>query len=127
MLLERALARPDRGPYVLQAAIASLQMEEPPDWREIAALYAELVHLTSSAVIELNAAVAVAEIHGPEAGLQVVDRLSLDGYQYFHSTRAELLRRLGRREEARVAYRRALDLPRAEPERRFLKRRLAEV
>ena len=76
VLLERALARPDRGPYVLQAAIASLQMEEPPDWREIAALYAELVHLTSSAVIELNAAVAVAEIHGREAGLQVVDRLS---------------------------------------------------
>jgi RNA polymerase sigma-70 factor (ECF subfamily) len=125
--LDRALALHGRGPYVVQAAIASLHMDEPRDWPEIAALYLELVRLTRSAVAELNRAIAVAEVDGAEAGLALVDRLDLDGYQYFHSTRADLLRRLDRADEARVEYERALALARAEPERRFLQGRLAEV
>jgi RNA polymerase sigma-70 factor (ECF subfamily) len=125
--LERALALHGRGPYVLQAAIASLQADEPIDWAEVAALYGELHRLTGSPVVELNRAVAVAEVAGPEAALAIVDALPLDDYQYKHSTRADLLRRLGRAEEARVAYRRALDLAKAEPERHFLERRLAEL
>ena len=125
--LDRALALHGRGKYVVQAAIASLHMEEPRDWPEIAALYAELVRLTGSAVAELNRAIAVAEVDGAEAGLALVDRLDLGGYQYFHSTRADLLRRLGRADEARSEYERALELAHTEPERRFLERRLAEV
>jgi RNA polymerase sigma-70 factor (ECF subfamily) len=77
--------------------------------------------------VELNRAIAVAEAEGAEAGLALVDRLGLDGYQYFHSTRADLLRRLGRSDEARIEYERALELARTEPEGRFLRRRLAEV
>jgi RNA polymerase sigma-70 factor, ECF subfamily len=125
--LERAFALHGRGPYVVQAAIASLHMEEPRDWPEIAGLYAELVRLTGSAVVEMNRAIALAEVDGPEAGLALIDRLDLDGYQYFHSTRADLLRRLGRADEARTEYERALELAHTKPERRFLKRRLAEV
>jgi RNA polymerase sigma-70 factor, ECF subfamily len=125
--LDRALALHGRGPYVIQAAIASLHTEEPRDWPQIAALYGELVRLTGSAVVELNRAIAVAEADRTEAGLELVDRLDLDGYQYFHSTRADLLRRLGRADEARVEYERALELAQAEPERRFLRRRVAEV
>ena len=125
--LDRALALRGRGPYVLQAAIASLQADDELDWPQIAALYGELARTTGSAVVELNRAVAVAEAEGPEAALAIVDRLELGDYQYLHSTRAELLRRLGRRDEARVAYRRALELVRDEPERRFLERRLAEL
>jgi RNA polymerase sigma-70 factor, ECF subfamily len=102
-------------------------MEESRDWREIAALYGELVGLTGSPVVELNRAIAVAEAEGTEAGLVLVDRLELDGYQYFHSTRADLLRRLGRTGEARVEYERALELAHTEPERRFLRRRVAEI
>ncbi len=126
-LLDRALALRGGGPYVVQAAIASLQAEEELDWREIAALYAELTRLTGSPVVELNRAVAVAEVQGPQAGLDIVERLELDGYRYLHSTRAELLRRLGRREEARAAYGRALLLPGSDAERRFLERRLASL
>jgi RNA polymerase sigma-70 factor (ECF subfamily) len=125
--LERALALRGRGQYLLQAAIASLHMEDPPDWEQIAALYAELVRLTGSQVAELNRAIAVAERDGGEAGLALVDRLDLDSYQYFHSTRADLLRRIGRSDEAREAYERALELAHTEPERRFLERRIAEV
>ncbi len=125
--LDRAFALHGRGPYLVQAAIASLHMEEPRDWPQIAALYGELVRLTGSAVVELNRAIAVAETDGAEAGLALLDRLDLDGYQYFHSTRADLLRRLGRAGEARTAYERALELAQAEPERRFLERRIAEV
>src|SRR5262249_13567559 len=126
-MLERALALQGRGPYVVQAAIASLHADEPPDWEEIAALYGELARLTGSPVVELNRAVAVAGAAGPAAGLALVERLDLDGYQYFHSTRADLLRRLGRADEARVAYKRALELTRTGPERRFLEQRIAEV
>jgi RNA polymerase sigma-70 factor, ECF subfamily len=125
--LDRAFALRGRGAYVVQAAIASLHMEEPRDWPQIAGLYAELVRLTGSAVVELNRAIAVAEVDGAEAGLAVVKRLDLDGYQYFHSTRADLLRRLGRVDEARSEYERALELGHTELERRFLRRRLAEV
>ncbi len=126
-MLDRALALRGRGPYVLQAAIASLQAEDPLDWTQIEALYGELAQITDSPVVELNRAVAVAESQGPDAALAIVDRLDLDHYQYFHSTRAELLRRLGRNREAGDVYRRALDLARAESERRFLRRRLAEL
>ncbi len=125
--LDRALALEGRGAYVIQAAIASLHMEEERDWPQIAALYGELALLTGSPVVELNRAIAVAEVDGAEAGLALVDRLELDGYQYFHSTRADFLRRIGRTEEARVEYERALALAEAEPERRFLERRVAEV
>lgn len=93
----------------------------------IAALYGELARLTDSPVVELNRAVAVAETEGPEAGLRIVDRLALEDYRYLHSTRAELLRRLGRTEEARDAYRRALPLVHDDAERRLFERRLAEI
>jgi RNA polymerase sigma factor (sigma-70 family) len=126
-VLAQALALGGSGPYVLQATIASVQTGEPIDWTEIAALHRELVRLTGSAVVELNRAVAVAEVDGPEAALVIVDSLALDDYQYLHSTRAELLRRLGRVEQARASYRRALELANAGPERRFLERRLAEL
>src|SRR6185503_21182020 len=126
-LLDRALALGGRGPYVVQAAIASLHVDEPQDWPEIAALYAELVRLTGSPVVEMNRAIAVAEADGPEAGLALVDRIGLDGYQYFHSTRADLLRRLDRADEASTEYERALELAHTEHERRFLQRRIAEV
>jgi RNA polymerase sigma-70 factor, ECF subfamily len=125
--LDRAFALQGRGTYVVQAAIASLHMDEPRDWPEIAGLYGELVRLTGSPVVELNRAIAVAEMDGAEAGLTLVDRLDLDGYQYFHSTRADLLRRLDRADEARTEYERALELAHTEPERRFLQRRLAQV
>ena len=125
--LDRALALRRGGPYVLQAAIASLHMDEPHDWAQIAALYGELARLTGSPIVELNRAIAVAEAAGPEAGLALVDRLGLDSYQYFHSTRADLLRRLDRADEARTEYERALELAHTDHERRFLRRRIAEV
>jgi RNA polymerase sigma-70 factor, ECF subfamily len=125
--LDRALALHGRGAYVIQAAIASLHVDEPCDWAEIAALYGKLARLTGSPVVELNRAVAVAEVAGPDVALEVVDALELDGYLYFHSTRAELLRRLERRDEAAAAYSRALELAAGEPERRFLEGRLREL
>ena len=90
-------------------------------------LYGTLAERTGSPVVQLNRAVAVAEADGPAAALALVEELDLPGYQYWHSTRAELLRRLGRRDEARAAYQRALDLARTAAERRFLAQRLAEV
>ena len=126
-VLDRALSLGGRGPYVLQAAIASLHAEEQSDWREIAALYAELGRLTGSPVVELNRAIAVAEVDGPEAGLRIVEQLGLGDFRYFHSTRGELLRRLGRTDEAREAYRRALALTPDGGERRFVQRRLTEL
>ncbi|MDX6630111.1 MAG: hypothetical protein QOH00_2357 [Gaiellales bacterium] len=123
-VLGRALALHGRGPYVVQAAIASLHADEPRDWAQIAALYGELARLTSSPVVELNRAIAVAEAEGPAAGLAIVDRLALEDYRYLHSTRGELLRRLGRAAEAQDAYRRALALSHDDAERRLLERRL---
>ena len=127
VVLDRALALGGRGPYVVQAAIASLHADEPRDLPQIAALYGELARLTGSPIVELNRAVAVAEADGPEAGLRIVDQLALDDYRYLHSTRGELLRRLGRTDEARDAYRRALALVHDDAERRLLERRLAEL
>ena len=126
-VLDRALALRGRGSYVVQAAIASLHADEPRDWHEIAALYAELSRLTGSAVVELSRAVAVAEADGPQAGLRIVDDLDLDEYHYLHATRGELLRRLGQSGEARAAYQRALELVHDDAERRLLERQLARV
>jgi RNA polymerase sigma-70 factor, ECF subfamily len=125
--VDRALALGGRGSYVLQAAIAALHTDDPPDWNQIAALYGELGRLTGSPVVELNRAAAIGEAGDPEAALGLVDGLDLDGYRYLHSTRGELLRRLDRVEEARAAYARALELTSADPERRFLERRLADL
>jgi len=127
VVLDRALALHGRGPYVVQAAIASLHADEPHDWPQIAALYGELHRLTGSPVVELNRAVAIAGTEGPEAGLDIVDHLDLDDYRYLHSTRGELLRRLGRTDEARDAYRRAVALVHDDAERRLLERRLADL
>jgi RNA polymerase sigma-70 factor, ECF subfamily len=126
-LLDQAIVLQGRGAYVLQAAIASLQAGDPIDWGEIAVLYGKLARMTGSPVVELNRAVAVAEVEGPEAALRIVDALALDDYRYLHSTRADLLRRLGRTDEARLAYQRALELARSPSEQRFLERRLAEL
>ena len=116
------------GVYTLQAAIAYLHTEDPRDWPQIAALYGELARLTGSPVVELNRAVALAEAAGPEVGLRALEGLDgIDEYRYLHAVRADLLRRLGRPTEARAAYERALELAHAEPERRFLARRLAEL
>jgi RNA polymerase sigma-70 factor, ECF subfamily len=125
--LDRALALGGRDPYVLQAAIAVLHVDEPQDWPRIAALYGELARLTGSSVVELNRAVAIAEAGEVEAALALVERLELDRYHYLHATRAELLRRLDRVEDARAAYDRALELVHSDAERRFLERRLAEL
>jgi RNA polymerase sigma-70 factor, ECF subfamily len=126
-VLERAVRMGGRGAYVIQAAIASLQTAEPIDWPQVADLYWRLAELTGSAVVELNRAAALAQAGDPAAALDAVDRLDLDGYLYFHSTRGELLRRLGRDDEARAAYRRALELATSTPERRFLTRRLDQL
>ncbi|HEX4188257.1 MAG TPA: RNA polymerase sigma factor [Solirubrobacteraceae bacterium] len=125
--LDRAIALGGRGTYVLQAAIASLHAGEQSDWPQIAALYGELMRLTGSPVVALNRAVAVAEAGELDEALEAVEELELDSYLYLHSTRGDLLRRLGRTAEARIAYERALGLVSAEPERRFLQRRLAEL
>jgi RNA polymerase sigma-70 factor, ECF subfamily len=126
-LLQRAIGRKRTGPYLVQAAIADLHLYQPRDWRQIAALYEALARQTGSPVVEMNRAIAVAEIDGPDAGLAILDRLDLHHYRYFHSTRADLLRRAGRPTEAYDAYRRALDLAQTEPEQRFLQDRLAET
>jgi RNA polymerase sigma-70 factor, ECF subfamily len=126
-VLDRAIALGGRGAYVIQAAIASLQTAEPIDWPRVAELYQRLADLTGSAVVELNRAAALAQAGDPAAALRAVDRLDLDGYLYFHSTRGELLRRLGRDAEARAAYGRALELATSTPERRFLTRRLDQL
>jgi RNA polymerase sigma-70 factor (ECF subfamily) len=123
-VLDRAVRMCGRGAYVIQAAIASLQTTEQIDWPQVAELYRRLAELTGSPVVELNRAVALAEAGDPAAALRAVDLLDLDGYLYFHSTRGELLRRLGRGDEARAAYRRALELATSTPERRFLAGRL---
>jgi len=126
-VLDRAVAQGGRGAYVIQAAIASLQAAERIDWPQVAELYRRLAELTGSAVVELNRAVALAQAGDPAAALRAVEALDLDGYLYFHSTRGELLRRLGRDAEAKAAYRRALELATSTPERRFLTRRLERL
>jgi RNA polymerase sigma-70 factor (ECF subfamily) len=125
--LDRALRLRRPGPYQIQAAVAALHTEPTPDWDEIAALYDRLARINPSPVVELNRAVAIAMRDGPARGLALVDRLPLEVYHLFHATRADLLRRLNRPDEARDAYRRALELTDSEPERRYLESRLAEV
>jgi RNA polymerase sigma-70 factor (ECF subfamily) len=126
-LLERALTLLGSGPYLIQAAIAHLHIQEPRDWEEIALLYQRLERITGSPVVTMNRAIAIAELEGPEAALALLDHLELDNYRYFHSTRADLLRRLGRFDEARAAYERALELTEPGPERRFLENRLTDL
>jgi RNA polymerase sigma-70 factor (ECF subfamily) len=129
-LVERARAA---GPYVLQAAIAAehgrAATPEATDWPRIAALYAELLAVAPSPVVALNRAVAVAMAEGPAAGLPLVDELAepLGGYHLWHSARADLLRRMDRREAAFEAYARALELAGNPVEREFLERRLREL
>jgi RNA polymerase sigma-70 factor (ECF subfamily) len=125
--LDRAIALRRPAPYQLQAAIAALHTEPETDWRQISLLYAELLRYSPSPVVELNRAVAVAMADGPQRGLELMAGLPLEQYHLFHSARAELLRRLDRRDEAAAAYRKALELAEREPERRHLERRLAEV
>jgi RNA polymerase sigma-70 factor, ECF subfamily len=125
--LDRALALGGRGPYVLQAAIAALHVDEPQDWSQLGALYGELARRTGSPIVELNEAVAIAEAGDVEAALALAEGLELDSYHYLHATRAELLRRLDRVEEARAAYNRALELVHSDAERRFLEQRLSEL
>ncbi len=126
-LLGRAVARQSAGTYVIQAAIADLHLQQPRDWHQIAALYGTLAKRTGSPVVELNRAVAIAELDGPDAGLALLDTLTLDTYRYYHSTRAEFLRRAGRTGDARAAYARALDLAETDHERQFLTRRREEL
>jgi RNA polymerase sigma-70 factor (ECF subfamily) len=134
-LVERALRRRRPGPYQIQAAIAALHASASraveTDWRRIAALYADLSRRTRSPVVELNRAVAVAMADGPERGLEIVERLhtsgELEGYRLLHATRADLLRRLGRADEAAGAYEQAPAQTSNRTEREFLERRLAEV
>ncbi|WP_029126856.1 RNA polymerase sigma factor [Salinispora tropica] len=134
-LLEQALAQRRPGVYQVQAAIAAVHAEAPEaaatDWPQIVGLYAQLVRLAPTPVVELNRAVAVAMADGPGAGLALVDRLAATGvlndYYLLPATRADLLRRLGRHAEAAAAYRRALDLCGTDAEHRYLLRRLCEV
>jgi RNA polymerase sigma-70 factor (ECF subfamily) len=126
-LLDRALALHGSGPYAIQAAIADLHLQLPRDWEEIELLYQRLERITSSPVVAMNRAIAVAELDGPQAALALLDRLELDDYRYYHSTRAELLRRVDRDEEARAAYTRALELTQPGPEQRFLENRLTQL
>ncbi|HEY1388583.1 MAG TPA: RNA polymerase sigma factor [Ktedonobacterales bacterium] len=133
--LDKALALRRPGPYQIQAAISALHAEAPTpaetDWQQIALLYARLAHMTPSPVVELNQAVAVAMAEGPDAGLEMLDRLrlgeALAHYYLYHAARADLLRRAGRVEEATASYREALSLCQNRIERRFLQRRLAEL
>lgn len=134
-LVERVMSSRRFGPYTLQAAIAAVHAEAgtsaTTDWAQIVGLYDVLLRAEPSPVLELNRAVAVAMRDGAAAGLALVDAIlargDLEGYHLAHSARADLCRRLGRTDEAREAYRRALALTRQEPERRFLERRLAEL
>jgi RNA polymerase sigma-70 factor (ECF subfamily) len=128
----RVLARAARlrriGPYQLQAAIASVHAEEATDWEAIALLYEQLGRLSPSPIVELNRAVAVAMARGADQGLDLIAQIEgLDDYHLLHAARADLLRRLGRRDEAAGAYRQALALSPNPVERDFLERRLAEV
>lgn len=126
-VLDRAIGLGGDGVHVLQGAIAALHATEPRDWRQIAALYGALARRTSSPVVALGRAVAIAEVAGPAAALALVDDLDLDGYRHLHAARAELLRRLGRDDEARDAYARAIALTDDGPELRLLVRRTGEL
>jgi RNA polymerase sigma-70 factor, ECF subfamily len=122
-IVRRCLARNQPGPYQIQAAINAVHSEAPTDWAQILALYDQLLAFTPSAVVALNRAVAVAEVHGPAEALALVDELELDGYHVFHAVRADLLRRLGREREATAAYDAAIARTENAVEREFLRGR----
>ena len=124
-LVERALRLGPVGPYQIQAAIAALHAQDRTDWRQIAALYEELLRIWPSPVVALNRAVAVAMGEGPEKGLSLL--VEIDGYYLYHAARADFLRRLGRGGEAAEAYRRAIELTENAVEREYLERRLREA
>jgi RNA polymerase sigma-70 factor (ECF subfamily) len=134
-LVERSLSSRRFGPYTLQAAIAAVHAEaktaDETDWAQIVALYDVLVRADPSPIIELNRAAAIAMRDGPAAGLAIIDAIlargDLDGYHLAHSARADLCRRLGRFDDARGSYQRALALVRQDAERRFIERRLREA
>jgi RNA polymerase sigma-70 factor (ECF subfamily) len=134
-LLEKALNSRRFGSYTLQAAIAAVHAEAEStaatDWRQIVALYNQLVRVQPSPVVHLNRAVAIAMCDGPEAGLKHIDAVlehgELANYYLAHSARAELYRRLGRTAEARASYERALALTQQEPERQFLQERIRQL
>ncbi len=134
-LVEKALGSRRFGAYTLQAAIAAVHAEAPSaaatDWRQIVALYNQLLRIQPSPIVQLNRAVAIAEFDGPEAGLTHINALlehgGLENYHLAHSARAELCRRLGRTAEARAAYERALSLTHQEPERQFLQERIRQM
>jgi RNA polymerase sigma-70 factor, ECF subfamily len=127
-VLERALSHRQPGSYQLQAAIAALHVEEgETDWPQIAALYDQLARLEPTPIVELNRAVAVAMAHGPEFGLELVERIDLPEYHLLHAARADFLRQLDRRPEAADAYRAALALEMNAADRAFLERRLEDV
>jgi RNA polymerase sigma-70 factor (ECF subfamily) len=134
-LVRQALGAGRAGPYALQAAIAAVHAAAPDpaatDWRQIARLYDALLTVHPSPVVELNRAVAVAMRDGPAAGLALIDAIldrgDLGAYHLAHAARADLLRRLGRRDDARAAYEQALSLARQGPERRFLMNRLSQL
>jgi len=123
-LVRRCLRRNQPGPYQIQAAINAVHSEVPTDWAQIVALYDQLLAFTPSPVVALNRAVAVAEVRGPKDALELVDELELDGYHVFHAVRADLLRRLGRHDEAAAAYEAAIARSENEVEREFLRGRL---
>lgn len=131
-LVKKALITQRFGPYSIQAAIAAVHAAAKnsvgTDWNEIVGLYDVLLRLDPSPVVELNRAVAVAMRDGAETGLKLLSGIrQLENYQWFHSAQADLLRRLGRKKEAHAAYQKALNITQLEPEKRFLKKRLAEV
>ena len=134
-LIERALSQRDIGPYCLQAAISAVHAEAPSaadtDWEQIVGLYDVLLQALPSPVIELNRAAAISRRDGPLAGLQLVEQILARGelldYHLAHSARGEFCRQLGRTDEARVAYRRALELTRQVPEQHFIEQRLREL
>jgi RNA polymerase sigma-70 factor (ECF subfamily) len=134
-LVEQALRAPRVGPYAIQAAIAALHARAASsgetDWRQIASLYALLLERAPSAIVELNHAVAVAMVDGPEQGLLLVEAIAARGelrdYHLLHSVRADLLRRVGKIDQARRAYKTALGLTLLEPERRFIERRIKDL
>jgi RNA polymerase sigma-70 factor, ECF subfamily len=121
-LVRRCLRRGRPGRYQLQAAINAVHSDPPPtDWGQILALYDHLLAIAPSPVVRLHRAVAVAEVHGPLVALDLLDGLDLARHHVFHAVRADLLRRLGRADEAREAYGRAADLAGNEAERAFLR------
>jgi RNA polymerase sigma-70 factor (ECF subfamily) len=124
-IVRKCLRRNQPGPYQLQAAINAVHADaataERTDWTQIVALYGQLLAASPTPVVALNRAIAIAEIHGPAAALDLVDKLDLDGYYAYHATRADLLRRIGRTGEAAGAYQRAAAMAPTEAERDFLR------